>query len=99
MHQDDVEHIERRDRPNTRDKSLFGLAVECLGGKSASIDFTALFHKCLQTLIYEKVTGKSFVSKGWETSLKTHRYTRAVQQNRSLVSFPLQPSSRQRVHD
>src|SRR5580698_1318569 len=90
MQKNEVQHIERADRANTRQQRAFAVAVEHLQREPAAINLTALTHEFGELIAKVLRAGEWLVAQFRKTTLYAERDTRPIQQHRGLKSFSLQ---------
>src|SRR5580658_957812 len=96
--QDEVEHVERADRPNSRDQRRLAMAVQRLKRETAGIDLAAFLEELADLLVHGLMPGERFVAERREAALQAERHAGAIEQHRGLESLAQQPRRLQQVH-
>ena len=105
MEQDEIEHVERTDRPDARDQGRLAVAVERLQGKTAAIDLAAFAHEFGQLIVEVLMPGESLVADFRKAALHAERHAGPVEQDEvskplrcsrvawSMLTRPIEPSN------
>src|SRR5258707_1884778 len=99
MDEDEVEHVQRANRPYALDQRRFAVAVEGLQREPAGVDFAVLAHELRDLVVEVLSAGEGFVAELRETALHAERDARAVKQDRGLESLALKARRLQEIDE
>src|SRR6516165_6699721 len=91
VHEHQVEHIERVDRPDAGNQRRLAVTVQRLQRKAAGIDLAALGHELGQLVVEVLRARKCFVAELGKPALHAERHAGAIEENSGLEAFALQP--------
>src|SRR5262249_11960106 len=73
VQENEIEYIERIDRPDSRNKRGFAVTVKRLQRKAARIDLAAFAHELGQLIVEVLVAREGFVAEFWKAALDAER--------------------------
>src|SRR6202048_3126503 len=99
VQENEIEYIERIDRPDSGNERRLAVTVERLQRKAACIDLAAFAHELGQLIVEVLVTRKGFVTKLWKAALNAERHAWPIEKDRGLEALGLQTQRLKHVHE
>src|SRR5882672_11204816 len=82
VQKNEIEHIERIDRPDSRNKRRLAVTVKRLQRKAARIDLAAFPHELGQLIVEVLVARKGFVAEFRKAALDAERHAGSIEEDR-----------------
>src|SRR5260370_8664999 len=89
VQENEIEHIERTDRPDPGNKRRLAVTVKRLQRKAARIDLAAFAHELGQLIVEVLVARKGFVAEFRKPAQDPERHAVSIEEVRSRVSLVL----------
>src|SRR5258706_1514710 len=99
VQENEIEHIERIDRPDSRNKRWLSVTVKRLQRQAARIDFAALAHELGQLIIEVLVARKGFVAEFRKAALDAERHAGSIEEDRGREALALEAQRLKHVYE
>src|SRR5260370_3914427 len=99
VQKNEIEHIERIDRPDSRNKRWLAVTVKRLQRKAARIDLAAFTHELGQLIVEVLVARKGFVAQFRKAALDAERHAGSIEEDRGREALALEAQRLKHVHE
>src|SRR5260370_35025310 len=99
VQENEIEHIDRIDRPYSGNKRRLAVTVKRLQRKAARIDLAAFAHELGQLIVEVLVTRKGFVAEFRKAALDAERHAGSIEEDRGRQALALEAQRLQHVHE